>query len=1076
LQGAERVMKELTMHALVRQAYKKLKSTVYFDKTTSHLKKAIVDFENNGSKIDKKLDDIANKLNKPVELYRYFKNLLSEIDYFSYPKNVEASSETSFITNTEMPHEYLNIKSTDDVQYFIDMEVPGHILGALWTMTIGNIMDRDMDENIYANRIRVHHETQEQNPINNSPYLMRPYYEQYETWRDKAIDAVEKNAEAQRDSIMFLMDLKRYFYSVDLGEMKDDYKEIVRRLDEVLPKQFAKRHCKTFVRLHKFIYEVCRTYSQKIPCNSNCVLPIGFIPSGILSNWYLKEFDERIRDTRPIYYGRYADDLILVYNFGKGNVWEDIFGHSSATVKKTKINNKGASEPHIADIINRYTLVKGKTNSYRGIKFNQENCSQEKSDEDVELKIKIPDSSSYYQNIKIQKRKFKLFYFNHEKELSMLKEFSNEIWKNKSDFNLLADDVPAIEHEHVFGKNKSSSNMKLREIKQPDVDLFEFSKFLGKHIQIGRMLESHHLDKVIAEISRTLSPYILLKSHILWEKLLLLYVLNGNQNQVKKFIDRLMETIHISTQFSVKDAKTIQRTLRKHLLNSFARVMSLIWGMESLELIDYISKKYGEYFEGNDAKTIVNKISYLREKFLNSNMTDKAMVGFMPDVIDPAILSDNYEKKQNHEKEQNSDQTVRLFRFNDLKKVARVGALDYSGYQKGCKENQNNTKKTNLDSTINYTPYNISIYEISKIHVLTNILQTNNHEDLSDKCFYTDVMNIYRKVNGFYGKRNAYEQSYQEETEEPVKLITTKTTPNSKKTPPPCGSLEFTIYKQAKDSLKVAVGNTALPDAETYFKRIICNQKNRSIERYNQLMEVFNEATKYGADILVFPEAYLPFEWVDILALKARKNDMAIITGIEHVTHKNRVFNITAHLFPYEHETFAHLFGYFHLKTYYAPIEKKWFSNYKLVQGNTYPLFNWRGINLASYCCYELTNIEDRMLYKDKADVIVAVVNNKDVKYFSNIIDSLSRDLHTFVVQANNSTYGDTRITQPTSSLYKDILKVSGGINHTAIIGEMNIKKLRCERRMSAFTPKESLVFKKPSPSTLESNDNNNKK
>lgn len=43
-------------------------------------------------------------------------------------------------------------------------------------------------------------------------------------------------------------------------------------------------------------------------------IPIGFTSSAILSNWYLMGFDKDIKSKiNPSYYGRYVDDILLVF-------------------------------------------------------------------------------------------------------------------------------------------------------------------------------------------------------------------------------------------------------------------------------------------------------------------------------------------------------------------------------------------------------------------------------------------------------------------------------------------------------------------------------------------------------------------------------------------------------------------------------------------------------------------------------------------------------------------------------------------------------------------------------------------
>jgi hypothetical protein len=90
--------------------------------------------------------------------------------------------------------------------------------------------------------------------------------------------------------------------------------------------------------------------------------------------------------------------------------------------------------------------------------------------------------------------------------------------------------------------------------------------------------------------------------------------------------------------------------------------------------------------------------------------------------------------------------------------------------------------------------------------------------------------------------------------------------------------------------------------------------------------------------------------------------------------------------------------------------------------------------------CYEMTDIIARAMYKGKCDIIAAPVFNPDTTYFSNIIDATVRDLHAFIVQANTSIFGDSRVTGPYDRDSKDIFKIKGGKNDYAIVGTINFK------------------------------------
>lgn len=93
--------------------------------------------------------------------------------------------------------------------------------------------------------------------------------------------------------------------------------------------------------------------------------------------------------------------------------------------------------------------------------------------------------------------------------------------------------------------------------------------------------------------------------------------------------------------------------------------------------------------------------------------------------------------------------------------------------------------------------------------------------------------------------------------------------------------------------------------------------------------------------------------------------------------------------------------------------------------------------------CYELTDVMARAILKGKCDFVAASVFNPDTTYFSNIIDSTVRDLHAFVVQANNSFFGDSRVTGPYDRDSKDIFKIKGGDNDHVVIGAVDFWKYK---------------------------------
>ncbi|MCH9662265.1 MAG: hypothetical protein K0U66_01225 [Gammaproteobacteria bacterium] len=82
-------------------------------------------------------------------------------------------------------------------------------------------------------------------------------------------------------------------------------------------------------------------------------------------------------------------------------------------------------------------------------------------------------------------------------------------------------------------------------------------------------------------------------------------------------------------------------------------------------------------------------------------------------------------------------------------------------------------------------------------------------------------------------------------------------------------------------------------------------------------------------------------------------------------------------------------------------------------------------------------------MFKSKVDSLFASEWNKDVNYFSNIVESTSRDLHCFFIQSNTSKYGDSRITLPKKTENKNLIQVKGGKNNVLLVDDINLSDLR---------------------------------
>lgn len=318
-----------------QKAYKKLKSSAYYDKTNLSLRDHIACAE---SETD--IDDTLRKLCQALQSDswdNYAADILSKIRCIPLPKKIAEASPTSSDSDKKQGTLILNSRNAKEIyfdeygiQTFIDMPVEGHILGVVWIMLIGWQLDKEYT-NCYGNRIREKLYNELSDNVTFSPYLFEPYYQKYESWRDKALDIAQEHL--KRDNVLITtLDFTRFYYSVDIT---------TEFMESLLKKtRFEDSQRITYERMNAFVESVITRYSEVYfseiqKASPRKILPIGFLPSNVLANECLHKFDSAILDGwNPIYYGRYVDDILIVEKVEKGSAIEETYKHSELTFEK----------------------------------------------------------------------------------------------------------------------------------------------------------------------------------------------------------------------------------------------------------------------------------------------------------------------------------------------------------------------------------------------------------------------------------------------------------------------------------------------------------------------------------------------------------------------------------------------------------------------------------------------------------------------------------------------------------------------------------------------------------------------
>lgn len=966
---------------LFKIAYKKLKSSLYYDKTQSIVRDKLVRFEAGKADIDEYLETLAEEFLCKEKRTELFENILSSITYYAFPKTL-SSEKMDMIRN----YSKSNIEIEDN-QYFIDMDIRGHILGVLWLILIGYRLDEKMYEHSYGNRIRSKLYSEFSDSPTYSPYLFEPYFQQYEGWRDTAMDEALQHLHSDQDVVVLTLDFKRFYYSVDIsrelmdGIYKDEFKETQEDSEELKV-------------LNDFVYEVIIRYSaQFVEFNDLRILPIGFLPSNILANYALKNFDKAILDGwNPIYFGRYVDDVIVV---DKIETNSDLFKRAQA--------NELEAENIITYFLEQCSGWKG----LNGIKCKNSKeyaLLHKKKFEDDTYELKLNKLYNPVQNDKsqivIKNDKVKIFYFKSGESDALITCFKETISKNKSEFRHMPEDEAIFQkddYSKIYDLQNDETINKFRGITGISIDKFELSKLLGKHLRIGGLINDVRETGFETQIHKILTQRVIIENYNVWEKIVEILVINESWDALKKIVEEVLAAIGALSYNDKNILSAIKDTMHLYLNSTLCRALALVWGSDADEFINRLSKLYVSRKES--PKFDLEHFIENRKAYCKTRMVDKSVMPIFIDMLD-------IDRIYKTEETANISNFAHMIRF--------------------C--------KSYWDTDYVYYPFLVTMYDFSMISCMEQLMDSENA--------FSDLIEMYNNQVENYVKSNYLIPDNVSKVKkliqvEPFKVKTILDKDSYK------DSYLVTIENTKRDKLRLAIANTRLD--HNNFEKVVIDKPNRSYERYKSMSKIINEAIDEKADMLIMPESYMPYEWLTTVARTCARNNLAIVTGIEHIKIGKCIFNLTAVILPYEDLVSKSAFISFHLKTHYAPAEKQKINGYRLdeVKGNHYELYKWHGCYFPVYCCYELTSITERAIFQSYADFLVSIEWNKDVNYYSNILESLSRDIHCYCVQVNSSDYGDSRITKPSKTEEKDIMRTKGGINNTILVDEIDIAKMR---------------------------------
>lgn len=1060
-------MSKITIEEL-KEAYIKLKSHIYHDTTELFQRRKLAEFETTtttrnkfnrlkNQTVDEKLEKIVNLINSynKKDKDNSFKEILEKINLIYLPKKFQKKNNNeNFLSNKRIEDKY----DIEKITVFADIPIELHLVVILWITTYGYKLDSKLDRGSVGNRLILN---KAKDGVVKGSGLFKPYFSQYQKWRDNSVEEAQRKLQNGNKIAFINLDIKDYFYSVRLN-----FNEIEKII-------FGNEGYKDNSIIHDIFKQFHFLFTEKLkekqyPNNSinnippdTVILPIGIASSYILANYYLNDFDIRIRSLIPqVYYSRYVDDIIMVienpnFDFHKTEKSEEIrFNFNTYIIKENKEiisyakNEEEFYDDNIVPMTERFILE----TLYPLVKL---------VDYPEELKTQINSKKSTI-NLDNEKRIFKLtsidgvyfqgektllYYFDNNESIAVIDKLKQELEERSSEFRDFPEGSSLGDgsfDEQAYHLVFDGTEGKIRTLKDYKENRYGLSVFLANRIfaalRMSKNVDSNETEKLL-KLFKGLNN---LEHFRLWEKVFTFLIVNNSQ---EGFIEFYKHSVNQIIKLKGNSNIIKQNTSTNYVQNSKITGLEVISSLVNYFNIAFeLSLSLYPDFIKEDSQAY-KKLNIIQEQLENSDSLK--ILAFIDDLTLTKIDSDNIIKFRSSNLIRHHYVTHPLLNYTKAfnKKDSRLSLVDYHLPQSQI------TGLQISDATKKLSPRQVKFWECCISETTNNLLDKGDEfiEDKDGRYHYTSIFNgsdennilkqsfeLYTEINTIHFPNQMSFDDFCSHNYIPINSLTGEKE---------IGINEIHIGKDSlfKENPSISIANIKvnLPDIESSIK----GKPNLSNKRYSTFTKLLKESRKADADIIIFPEFSVPYEFVPSLAKYSEKNQIAIVAGLEHWNVDNICYNFIVTIIPVKVNGVNDAIVLYRLKNHYAHAEEMIIRGFGYSVPKPIPyrydLINWRNLYFTSFYCFELADTFHRSLFRSKIDLLIASEWNKDTPYFSNIVEALSRDLHCYIAQVNTSQYGDSRLTQPTDSARKDLMKLKGGKNDTVLVEELNIKKLR---------------------------------
>lgn len=324
-------------------SYRKAKVQAFYENTHPNA----VEFTEYEQNLEKNLKSLYVLLtSKDVEWY---KNLDFIGEYAYLPKSIDTSdwdkqSNGHFcalnpLEAWEASYNEANLRANAKLRLVIKPSVNYQIFSALWILKVGHKFDSILNRKIsYGNRLRRASKSDFSELNLDSIGLFEPYFSAYRNWRENGLKSMELALNQGESILAITMDVKQFYHQVSA--------EFILR-KEFLDK-FEIKLTSAERKLTKYMLSSIQHWYRSTPdfeIRPEGGLPVGLSASSVIANVLLAEFDNEVtKQIKPLYYGRYVDDIFLVFKNDKSlNSSKEVISELASKIPISEIvNNKDA--------------------------------------------------------------------------------------------------------------------------------------------------------------------------------------------------------------------------------------------------------------------------------------------------------------------------------------------------------------------------------------------------------------------------------------------------------------------------------------------------------------------------------------------------------------------------------------------------------------------------------------------------------------------------------------------------------------------------------------------------------------